>query len=160
MLDSPSRMTEYLCYIYCSQRPMFNCVFSNLYLSWEACAENMCSFAITPCYIVTCSETLKLLGPNTSPTVGPGAASLKASGALLLSTVGMCFSLYSICNKYFTNTCCPWPTGPAEYFCYVCCYAGSVPKCFREKKASERLCKPAAEAKPKTTGIFALGCLI
>lgn len=31
----------------------------------------------------------------------------------------------------------PWPSGLAEYFCNVCCYAGSMPKCFREKKQSE-----------------------
>lgn len=145
MPDSPNRMTEYLCYIHCSQRPTLKCVFLNLYLSCEGCAENMCSFAITPCFTVTCSHNLKRCPFQTKPsTVGRAAAQL---GALLQSTIGMCFSLSNICNKYFTDTCC---LGPVESIPVM--YAAMQGQCqsaWEKRNRVRVLCKPAAAASQK-----------
>lgn len=36
----------------------------------------------------------------------------------------------------------PWTSGPADNVCNVCCYVGSMPKCFREKKEWECCANP------------------
>lgn len=105
----------------------------------------MCSFAITPCFTVTCSHNLKCCPFQTkSSTVGRAAAWL---GALLRSTIGMCFSLSNICNKYFTDTCC---LGPVESIPVM--YAAMQGQCqsaWEKRNRVRVLCKPAAAVEPK-----------